>query len=58
MTQMKRLLKDTIMCCVIGSIVFGIAYRYMYLVTTGKIPFVNGKVYEPESYVKTDDTKK
>ena len=55
---MKKLLRELIMYCMIGSIVFGISYRYMYLVTTGKIPFVNGKVYEPESYIKNTATKK
>lgn len=55
---MKKLLREAIMYCIIGSIVFGISYRYMYLVTMGKIPFVDGKIYEPESFVKTDDTEK
>lgn len=54
----KRLIRETFMYCMIGSIVFGISYRYMYLVTTGKIPFVNGKVYEPKSYVMDQDTEK
>lgn len=56
--DMKKLLRDTLIYCMIGSTAFGISYRYMYLVTIGEIPFIDGKLYEPKSYVMEQDTKK
>lgn len=56
--DMKKLIRDILVYCVIGSVAFGVSCRYMYLVTTGKIPFVDGNIYEPKSYVMDHDTER